>query len=206
MIRPLRVAVVLSLLTVALPAGAYVLDQYQELMGGDTSVMENRKLAQTFTPGLTEILAFVDIGISNVHTPGDLNVSITRTVDGLPSLAPGDVLATVVVPKGGITSGWERIDFEQENLTLTEGDLYSIVLEAGESDTWIRWRWYDDPASYAGGGLYTYTTAGQTTKWWEGPGPFHDPADSVFRTYMVPEPGLLGLLAIAAARLLRRRR
>jgi hypothetical protein len=185
---------------------AYVLDQFQESLGGDTTVNNSRKLAQTFTPGLTEVLTFVDLGISGINTPGDLNVSITRTVSGMPSFAPADVLATVVAPEGSITAGWNRIDFEQEDLTLNEGEVYSILLEAGESQTFIRWHWYGDGTAYENGGIYTYQAIGQTYQWWEGPAPYWDPADSAFRTYMVPEPTALVLAAAGLAAIGRRRR
>lgn len=207
MSRFLRLIAVLLLVALSFPAAAYMLDQFQELPGnGSTSVYWNRKLAQTFTPGLTEVLAFVEFGVSDIHTPGDLDVSITKTVAGVPSLAPADVLATVVVPEASIAPGWNRVDFEQENVTLTEGDLYSVLLEQGESDTWVRFRWEDDPDSYPDGGLWNYSLVIQTWKWSEGAGPYSDPSDSQFRTYMVPEPGLLCLLGLGAAGILRRRR
>ena len=204
--RPLTVIVALLVASVSLTASAYVLDQFKEDLspgGGETSVTKSTDLAQTFTAGISEVLAFVDIEFASWVTPGAVDVSITKTSSGVPSLEPGDVLATVTAAGGDLVLGWNRFLFEPENVWLEEGEMYAFVMEAAESSTWVRWA-YEGGNTYPRGALWNHMAFGQDPPEWRGG---TDGNDVHFRTYMVvPEPTalVLVLLGPAAVRLRKR--
>ena len=204
MSRLLSVLVTALLVSASFTASAYVLDQVVEKTlpgGGSSSITESRDLGQTFTPGFSEILAFIVIEFAEMNTPGAVDLSITETVSGVPSLDPGDVLATVTTPGVDLVVGSNRFIFEPQNVWLEEGEMYAFVMEAAEPATWVQWT-YERGGPYTRGALWQHFGYGQDPPEWRGGA---DGNDVLFRTYMVPEPGLHCLLGFGAVGFLRRR-
>jgi hypothetical protein len=127
-------------------------------------------------------------------------VQIRDTVAGHPG---STVLGSVSLSSHLPTNGWGSISFLTQNIVITAGEMYSIVvLPPSNSEGTVTLGVNGDPASYAGGALWVYRNgAWDINSYWEG--------DVQFRTYVetgpaIPAPGALILAGFVAW--LRRRR
>lgn len=188
---------------------APTLDQHQDLEDGSIGI--NLGFAQTFTAGLSGLLDHIEVGVWEFEQ--SRTVETRDTIGGIPG---SNILGSVYVPVG-FTWGWNSIDFLSQNITISAGNMYSIVLWnsawpitlGGPSVKW--WGGTSGiPDPYPGGEFLQYT--GST---WVGlmVGPEYLEADMQFRTYVetgpvIPAPGAIVLASIAATVVgwLRRRR
>jgi len=187
-----------------------VLDQSQDYEYGASSYWAERYLAQTFTAGITGQLDSIDLDIM-VGYHDDSYIEIRDTSGGNPN---GALLGSLFFDNG-LTSGWNNYDFSTENIFLTAGTQYAIVLLNNDTDPTVRneagvsWGMWD-PIGYTGGDLWEYTSA---TGWHIMT--IYDGGDMQFRTYMeasasVPEPATVilfvtGLVGLTGSRLKRRK-
>ncbi|MGW8255864.1 MAG: PEP-CTERM sorting domain-containing protein [Thermoguttaceae bacterium] len=174
-----------------------VLDQSQTTSSGGGNFGATRFFAQTFTAGMSGQLAHVDLKtfLFPDHPSVPATISLVQTVNGIPN---GTVLGAVVVPS--LNDGWNAIDFMDENVLLSSGTLYGIVLSNGPSPTdppnnYLNIQWHDN--HYPQGELWQWTPG----PGWERFNPFGPigDADAAFQTWMVPEPSTLVLLGMGAA-------
>jgi len=174
-----------------------VLDQHQDSTDGATSVSPWKSVGQTFTAGLSGILDHIELGVDVYEISGPMMVDI-RDVD---AGAPGSAVLGTAGVAGGFAEGWNSISFLSQNIAMTAGQEYSIVVYTS-SDTEtpmmsVRW----DPASYASGGAWEKFEGGtwQPVRfvWSEG---VYDDADLQFRTYVqgsaIPAPGAILLVGL----------
>jgi hypothetical protein len=185
--------VCISLLLSAPVSTASVVDQYQEDGNFNGAVYGPLVWGQTFTAGQSDTLDHLDIGLSGSYPA---TIEIRDAVDGHPGT---NVLGSVTMPDGFV-SGWNSIDFSSQNIELSAGTMYSIVLlNSDPSDPdFVKVNW--DPASYAEGALWhNWKDTG-----WELTYPEQGQGDIQFRTYVVgeyapitvPAPGALILAGI----------
>jgi hypothetical protein len=180
------------------------LDQHQEATTGGISVQNGVSVGQTFTAGLSGQLLWIELGISGMDGPPTYpsTVEIRTTASGLPT---GTILGSVFLP-AGFDFGWYPVDFSSQNITLTAGTMYSIVVWNDEaplpgipSTDFIQTDW--DSASYPDGQFVVNTGSGwQVFTEWPGPG------DAQFRTWLdvngvnvVPAPGAMLLAGLGSA-------
>jgi len=194
------VVVLLALSSSALSAPT--LDQEQPNSEGGSPVSAWRSLGQTFTAGLSGILDHVELGMQGAQMPtsGPVTVDIRDVTAG----APGStVLGTTDVP-GGFVTGWNSISFLSQNIAMTAGQEYSIVLYTAEQENiptmGVRW----DSASYTGGAAWEQILGGSWELmqfYWPEIDTYYG-ADLQFRTYVqsaaVPAPGAILLAGLGA--------
>jgi hypothetical protein len=189
----ITVIIAISLLacTVSYGSPVVVLDQSQETYGGATGVYATNIPMQTFTPGLSGNLDHVDLRMGSAYpTVIPVTVSIVEvTMEDDPIV---NSLGSVTVADLGF-GGWVTFDFASKNISLTQGGLYGIYVEADDPDYQspnISWYFKNNTNPYQSGGLW----------WLQNPGGWRlvnlnvDTADACFRTYMTPEPATIALL------------
>jgi hypothetical protein len=188
-------------------AGGLTLDQSHVVpgSGADYAVVTTQSLAQTFTVGLSGLLAEIDLQISkNTGATGDLAFTIRTTSGGLPNTDDGQSLFTTVIPLSSIptvdspfdTVSVTAIDVSSATIMVTPGEVLALGLSRTGAGVppWATWRSSTD--NYSGGALYQ--RSGPTSSW--------DPVlittvgqDAGFQTYIstVPEPSSLVLAGIS---------
>jgi hypothetical protein len=196
--------VCISLLLSAPVLAAPILDQYQDGAGGQVaSFWDSVLLGQTFTAGQSGVLDQVwigaTVGIADTGSPIGIypaTIEIRNASGGLPGTT---VLGSVSAPTG-FTNGWNSFDFLSQDIAMTSGTTYAIVLQnvdPSHTDTAnVDW----NPASYTGGALWYKNGAAA----WNPDFSFvnveyDDGGDMQFRTYVnppIPAPGALLLAGI----------
>ncbi|WP_374681256.1 PEP-CTERM sorting domain-containing protein [Accumulibacter sp.] len=192
-------------------APVLVLDQ-QNVVPGSTPTApivtyfllgDGPEFAQTFTVGVGGVLAQVDLQLARFgSTP--LVLDIRRTSAGVPnstilstlSINPSTVPAIDIlnVPFTSITLGSAEIP-------VLAGDVLAIALSQQVTGNDF-FSWYSTGDLYSGGSAYFRDNSAQP---FQAVGPIvaSSPQDFGFRTYVrtnaVPEPGALGLAALALA-------
>ena len=184
-------------------ATASVLDQSQPVSGGSATIYSGQSIAQTFVPGMTGRLERVEVELAYGTTTYPLNVSIVETVSGAPT---GTVLG--LQPVSGTLVAWKAVDFLSDEIDLVAGQEYAIILECDEPTVSLGsgWKVVWDGNLYPAGTLWDYAPSegSWAQKDWSSETEYD--ADAVFRTYMIPEPATLGLLALGGLALVSRRR
>jgi hypothetical protein len=184
--------VCISLLMSAPILAAPVLDQYQD--GADAKAVafwDGVLLGQTFTAGQSGVLDHVSVGqtvgTSDIGTPIGIYPTTIQIRDTTAGGLPGEtVLGTASAPSG-FTNGWNDISFLSQNIAMTPGTTYAIVMqnENASYSNFANANW--NPASYTGGALWYKNGAAA----WNPDFSFvnveyDDGGDMQFRTYVVP--------------------
>ncbi|MDD5063815.1 MAG: PEP-CTERM sorting domain-containing protein [Phycisphaerae bacterium] len=190
------VIVVISFLacTVSYGSPVVVLDQSQETYAGATGVYATNIPMQTFTPGISGNLDHVDLRLGSAYpTVIPATVSIVEvTIEGDPVI---NSLGSVTIPDIGMYGGWTTFDFASQSISLTQGTLYGLYVEADDPDYHspnISWYFQNTTNPYPSGGLWLLQDPGG----WRLFNLSTDNADACFRTYMTPEPTTIALLAV----------
>jgi hypothetical protein len=185
---------------------AAILDQSQEEHGGAWLVIcDEWDIAQTFTAGLSGQLESIDLYLENdLPFQNTLplfptTVSIVDTIGGVPS---GSVLGTVYAQN--LIEGFNSIDFLDESVLLAADSQYGIVLFNDDTERYSgsSTQWSATGDVYPGGALWSYY-GGEWLQTVTPPGgslpdeTFYD-KDAAFRTYIVPEPATILLMALGA--------
>ena len=183
-----------------------ILDQAQEdIAGVAVFICDEWYIAQTFTAGLSGQLERIDLYLENdfpFDNPSPLfptTVSIVDTIGGVPG---GSVLGTVYAQN--LIEGFNSIDFLDESVFLAADSQYGIVLFNDDTERYTgsstQWRTTEDVypvgamwSYYGGEWLQTVTPPGGGL----GDETFYD-KDAALRTYIVPEPATIILLALGA--------
>jgi hypothetical protein len=213
--RWIVVAVAIGLLASTRARAVVVLDQHQEATNGGVAVIWDDPMlhheflrAQTFTVGVSGLLDHIELGNTLgilMYPPAVPPIAEMRDVAaGLPGpTVLGSVAAADPIPY----SGWLAMDFLSENVNLTAGQMYAIMVYPAGSEGAVTLGFSTDPLSYGPGQMWTRKDG----VWVIGTGVAD--ADMQFRTYMrtdgvIPAPGavVLGTLGAGLVGWLRRRR
>ena len=164
--------------------------------------------AQTFTVGISGILARIDVLVREDSTStGNLLFDIRTTSGGIPAASDTGILASVLLPHGTVptdplTMTYTSIDISSFGLSVTEGEVLAIVLR---TDAGGRYLWKDGAPVYSRGEPF-FRQPNVSLNWqsWSSAGLN---IDFAFQTFVdvpsaVPEPstltlsglGILGLL------------
>jgi len=189
----------------------YLFSPFTIFAGG----VEQAEASQTFTVGVTGMMTSVDLYVFSAPSanPAPLLVDIRKTVGGVPILgsAGPHILASAEIPKSAVPDlslvspgySWlgPWLHVELDDFQVTAGEQLAVTLRSVDT-TWYQWFMPivygpNDPIypDYAGGNLWT---GGAGEPW------FDANVDAAFRTYVVPEPAAVAMLAPLAALALRR--
>ncbi len=155
-----RLSVVISLLWASSSAWAVpTLDQYQENQDGGVTAhfgVSTMWIGQTFTAGFTGWLEHVELGNTFGHAALPVAapvVQIRDTVAGEPGpVILGSRTASDPLP----TDAWESVNFLAQNILLTGGRTYTLVIFPSEPSGNVTMGMKSGSASYGGGALWVY--------------------------------------------------
>ena len=187
--------VVLVCLWVGSVEGTLILDQEQNLHSGDISILASlgfEKVGQSFTAGITGALEQIDMGFSD-HINGDGTVEIFSG-----SGSSGALLQTVTVQIYSEDNGQVNYNSLNVNVSVESGQQYTFLFEPNPltmPDPYNVGVGWTDP--YPGGMMVTVENGDPVG---------YSAYDLVFRTWVIPEPGTVFLLALGGLALLRKRR
>lgn len=194
--------------------GVPTLDQEQAVFNYNHAFGQDVSLAQTFTAGLSGRLTRVEVGVSTdtgvqpPDTPDPPNGPSTIEIRLTDVQLPVDAVLGRVSAPSGFSPGWNSVDFLSQDVFVTAGTMYAIVIWSDEADSedYLSGA-MDTNDPYTGGQLFVNEGSG----WF----PCDDSGtciDAQFCTYVdpdvyaVPIPGaaLLSGLGVALGRLARR--
>ncbi|MEM2583154.1 MAG: C1 family peptidase [Candidatus Thermoplasmatota archaeon] len=130
-------------------AGGEIIDQSQQTYSGEVSIYGTIKYAQSFIPSLSKITK-VELYIRKQGLPASLTFSIRESLTGAN-------IVTVVKQASEIPSSLSWITFDFNDINVTVGKTYYIVLETsgGSSSNCYKWG-YGSNNPYANGSAWVY--------------------------------------------------
>jgi len=149
------------------------LDQQQTQHSMNYNVYGARWTAQSFIPSF-DTLTKIEVYVGRTGVPADgLTVAIRSSLTGLD-------LESMTVDKYAVPTASDWFEFDLDDLTLTPGGTYYIVLRAssGSSSKYYRWG-LGMMTSYSNGMFHSSTNGGSS---WSNYGSF----DAAFKTYGKP--------------------
>lgn len=197
----IKLAPFATLLVIVSSVGASILDQAQETIGEFGTFCDEWHWAQTFTPGMGGQLDSIDVYLSNLlyhPNPPDYptTIAIANVIDSMPGTL---ILGQVYVDQ--FTDGFNNIDFLSESVFLTAGTTYAIVISNDDPDPYdygsVTWDLATSDV-YSGGSLWNWMNGVGWNQDYLMPDYDFSKMDAAFRTYMLPEPSALLLLALGA--------
>jgi len=207
--KRIAIVAVVCLLVCAAAQGGLILDQEQVDGTWGRSFSAETPLAQTFVPGISGLLARVELGGCREAIWFDTGAILVGptveirdvTLDGRPGTT---ILGSTSSPNLVPTGGWLGLDFLSQEINLVAEQMYALVVYPTGTG--------GDPAlrlTLLGTSSVSLYDAG--TLWQKNPASdlwVDQELDMRFRTYMVPAPGagVLGMLGMATAGWLKRRR
>lgn len=174
----------------------------------DAAIVTGQQLAQTFTVGLTGVLARVDLPLyKNAAATGDITLAIRTAPGGIPNSDNAQSLFETVIPLSSLpthefgpdTLPLTPINVSAGNIAVIPGQVLSISLSrtGAGSPPWAIWRYSVDDTYSGGDG---FLRSGDSDAWTSIP----VAGDAGFQTYVTtaasaaPEPGTLALLALGS--------
>ncbi len=164
---------------------ALAADQEQTTVSSDfpfRSSSSNRDIAQSFKPGVTEVINYVSFYLKKDSNPGDASVHIVEDDSGQPAtsaLASGTLDASMIpIDHGEIEDyGWIDVSFDS-NPMLTQGETYWIVIDNASSHSSKYFITGKHDNSGYGNGLGLYGSDWTSGSWTSADGDF------TFKTWM----------------------
>lgn len=90
----------------------------------------NQKLAERFSPTVSGQLYSVSVELNDIQGSGKLRVSACQNISGSIGGIPGDTIGTRIdVPFSQLASGWNEINMQGANVSITSGTDFQIVVE-----------------------------------------------------------------------------
>lgn len=112
------------------------LDQFHETVNASVTPSLGYQYAQIIAPTISGLLRYVELNLKVCPIePCNGRVLVYDTVCGLPSLVGDDIVARSVMAEN-LTDGWNRFYFTGENVPLTAGRQYAIILETTSLCEW----------------------------------------------------------------------
>jgi hypothetical protein len=173
----------LTLLALAAPARASVLDQHNDTgITGGTSIgtigsTVDQSAAQTIVVGITGTLDHVEMYIyADGALSSPLILQIVPVAGGLPDASTILATASITPPPTGLQ--WASFDFSSASLPITQGEPLALLLHSDQSLTVGQYLAEGSADQYAQGASYYRS--------FNGPWLIIDGYDLMFRTYVNP--------------------
>lgn len=152
-VTSLALAVGIAALTASAAGAVGTIDQSMTGTGSYTYYYTVRSVqadAQTFTAGISGLLDRVTFDVRKDGNPGDLNVAIFATANGVPS---GPQLAAQTVLAANIPASHSTITLDlSAPVAVVAGTTYTLILSApGATTLGNQYLWYMDPDQLANG-------------------------------------------------------